>query len=97
MRRQLTISQKAKDDLTTAWLYIAADSLEAADRWLEGVYDTLAPLCDHPHLGRQRPELAPDLRSLVHQNHVLFYLPSETEVRLIRVLHGARDIGQGDF
>ena len=45
-----------------------------------------------PEVGRQRPDLAPNLRSLPAGNYVIFYRPIPDGIQLIRVLHGARDI-----
>lgn len=44
-----------------------------------------------PHLGRQREELSPRLRSFPVANDVIFYRPLDNGVKIARVLHGARD------
>jgi len=50
----------AENDLTEIWLYIAQDSPEAADRFIDRlyVYDTChKTLGPSPEIGRARPEL----------------------------------------
>ena len=47
---------------------------------------------DFPEKGRPRPELAEKLRSVPHGGYVIFYTASEEEVRIERILHGARDV-----
>ncbi len=48
-------------------------------------------IADNPLGYRERPELAPGLRSCAHGNYVIFdALPDVVEV--VRVLHGARDL-----
>lgn len=39
-----------------------------------------------------RPDIAPDLRYYPVGNYLIFYRPTETEIQVARVLHGARDI-----
>jgi plasmid stabilization system protein ParE len=46
---------------------------------------------DNP-LGRARLELAPNLRSLLVGDYVMFYRPIDDGIEVVRVLHGARDI-----
>jgi toxin ParE1/3/4 len=45
-----------------------------------------------PHIGRARPELAPELRSVPEGRYVMFYRPLPDGVEIVRVLHGARDL-----
>jgi len=44
-------------------------------------------------MGRARPELGHGLRSFVVGQYVVFYRPSTKGIEIVRVLHGARDIG----
>jgi toxin ParE1/3/4 len=89
---------RALADLDEIWLFIASDSLSAADRWLDRLYDKARLLAEQPMLGRARPELlatlAPDLRSFSFRAYVLFYRPIEDGIELVRILNAARDIGQ---
>jgi toxin ParE1/3/4 len=43
-------------------------------------------------MGRDRSDLAPKLRSSLVNPYVLFYLPLEDGIVIIRVIHGARDL-----
>jgi toxin ParE1/3/4 len=45
-----------------------------------------------PGLGRNRPDLAEDLKSFPTGNHVIFYRVVDGGIQILRVLHGARDI-----
>ncbi len=57
--------------------------------------DDLAEIWDlarHPLIGRARPELLTDLRSLPFGRYVIFYLPRKRGIEVVRVLHGARDL-----
>jgi toxin ParE1/3/4 len=49
-------------------------------------------LAARPLAGRARDELIPGLRSVPHGRYVIFYLPIEDGVEIVRLLHGARDL-----
>jgi toxin ParE1/3/4 len=88
---------EAREQLEDIWLYIARDNDAAADRLLDRIEAALFDLAHRPMMGRSRPELAPELRSFVVGNYVLFYRPLFDGILLIAVLHGSRDIGPDDF
>lgn len=79
-------------DVLDAWDHIAEDSFSAADRWVDQLDAALQRLARQPLMGRARPELAPELRSLPFQRYVIFYVPITDGVDVVRVLHSARDI-----
>ena len=82
----------AEQDLVEIGAYIEADNPAAADRLLDRFEREFNLLADFPGLGRQRDELATSLRSFPVGNYVIFYLPLDDGIDVIRVLHGARDI-----
>jgi toxin ParE1/3/4 len=43
-------------------------------------------------MGRERPEIAPDVRSFPVERWVIFYMVREDEVVISRIVDGARDI-----
>jgi toxin ParE1/3/4 len=50
-------------------------------------------LAGAPAMGRNRPELGPDIRSFVADRHVIFSRPSgPAGIEVVRVLHGTRDV-----
>jgi toxin ParE1/3/4 len=49
-------------------------------------------LAAFPLIGRDRPELGPQIRSFPFDSYVVFYRPSDTGVVILRVLHGSRDV-----
>ena len=64
-----------------------------ADRFAARIDKAFRLLAGRPGIGRIRLELYPDLRSFVIEKYVVFYLPLKNGIGVIRVLHGARDIG----
>lgn len=89
------IAPRARLDLDEIWRYIAADRLVAADELLDAMQAKFALLASQPYLGESRPELGADLRSSRVGNYAIFYrvVEGDVVVEIIRVLHGARDIG----
>ena len=91
---RVTKRPAAEADLIDLWRYIAADNPDKADEVLLAIEQKCSMISDHPHLGRPRDELAPGLRSFPAGSHVLFYLPTESGIELVRILHGAQDLGR---
>ena len=52
----------AAADILDIWLYIAEDSIEQADRWVDRLDEKLRLLATQPLMGRAREELAAGLR-----------------------------------
>jgi toxin ParE1/3/4 len=42
-------------------------------------------------MGAPRPQFGLGLRVTFHASYAIYYLPTATEVIIVRVLHGARD------
>ena len=88
----------AEADLSDAYLYIGADSTEAAERLLDAVSDAVALLLENPYAGNPREFRSPrarGVRSWAPQgfpNHLIFYKVSGDNIEVIRFLHGARDL-----
>jgi toxin ParE1/3/4 len=82
----------ASADLLDIWNFIASDSFEKADRFLQKIDSQLKILASNPGMGRKRDSLVPNLRSFPVGNYLIFYRPINQGIEVIRVLHGARDI-----
>jgi toxin ParE1/3/4 len=86
------ITEQARADLDQLWDYIAERNEAAADRLLDNILKAARLHASFPQMGRQRDELAPDLRSFVVSPYVVFYRPAGDTIEVLRVLHGHRDI-----
>lgn len=87
----------AAADIADIWDYIAEDSLPQADAWVDRLDKQLRLLSTQPLLGRQRDELAPQVRSLPFGRYVIFYVALDDGIDVLRVLHSARDVDSGFF
>ncbi len=54
---QVKLAEEAEADLVEIWIFIAQDSVEAADQFLERVYNTCQTLARSPGMGRDRSDL----------------------------------------
>ncbi|AMY02137.1 type II toxin-antitoxin system RelE/ParE family toxin [Mesorhizobium ciceri] len=72
--------------------YIHAENPAAGRRFIAALRERCSRIADVPHGGVPRPTLWPGLRSFAFHRYVIFYTTDGDEVRVERVLHGARDI-----
>ncbi len=63
-----------------------------AEKYLIEFKETLILLSDNPELGRLRTEIRKSLRSIPKGKHVIFYRIVKKKVRILRILHGSRDL-----
>jgi toxin ParE1/3/4 len=90
----IRISAEAEADLDAIWDYIANDSPTNADRFLERLVTTLTTtLSTLPFAGRSRDEFEAGLRSFPVENYIAFYRVRKDTVEIVRIIHGARDLG----
>jgi toxin ParE1/3/4 len=84
---------QAREDLLDIWRYIAIHNSEAvADRVYDSIERACALLKDHPRLGRARPEIHADARSLVIERWLAIYRVTNDGAQVVRVVDGARDL-----
>lgn len=82
----------AEADLDEIWWYIAQDNPDAADRMLDRIEERCTVVAAFPMMGANREELLPSLRSFTVGKYVVFYVPQDDGIEVVRVLSGMRDI-----
>ena len=87
-------SPSSRRDLQEILEYIAKDKPGAALHHVERLEEACWTLARSPFLGTARDELLPFLRSYTVGNYVIFYRPADDGVDVVRVVHGARDMGK---
>jgi len=91
----LVVKSPVWDDLRAIGGLIAKNRPAAAHRFFAASKKTFALLAAHPGLGRLRSFSYPGIRSFPipeFRKYIVFYLPRQTEVQILAVLHGARDL-----
>jgi plasmid stabilization system protein ParE len=82
----------ALKDLDEIWEYIATESIDAADRVIDEIYDAIKSVVPFPYIGHQRPDLTTrPLRFQTVREYVIGYAPDEKPLAIISILHGRRN------
>lgn len=89
--KRVRITRDAERDLDEIWLYIARDSVEAANRVVDEIANRFVLIGSSPEMGRTRDELKPGLRSHPVENYVIYYRETRRHISILHVVHGARD------
>jgi toxin ParE1/3/4 len=91
----LRVAPEVEAELDEIWSYVASESSNAdvAERLITSITDHFFMLSKHPQLGRRRDhDLRPGLRSLVVGVYVILYRIERSDVIILHVLHGRRDL-----
>ena len=80
-------------DLEGIWDYIAKDSVDAADSWIDRLCDVFENLGRNPGIGHRREDLTP-LPVLFWPvgDYVIIYRAERNPVEIVAVTQGSRDI-----
>ena len=92
---KLALSPRAKLDLKEIWSYVFVESTSEviAARLIDKLSRTIDKLKKSPRMGRSRAsDLGLDLRSFPSGNYIILYRIDGATVRVVRVLHGSRDL-----
>jgi plasmid stabilization system protein ParE len=93
--RRAVFLASVEADLLEIFTYIAetSDSVAIAENFVGELCDRCASLARLPGtLGRARPELRPDIRSLPYKSYVIFFRYADDRVEIVDILEGHRDI-----
>jgi len=92
------LTPRAKADLRSIWSYIAYDNVGAADRVEAAIYDACAFLAMALLRGHSRQDLTKlpvRFWTVVrYPKYVIVYDPADRPLKIVRILHGARDIAR---
>lgn len=86
------LSLHADTDLAGIAEYtIETFGIEQARRYRDGLEAGFQNLADNPLLGQSADYLVPQIRRLEHQSHVIFYMPQDYGVLIVRILHASME------
>lgn len=87
------IALPADEDLQAIFIYTEEEfGTDQAVKYLVEIEDVFERLVETPELGKQRNEIKKGLRSLPVGAHIIFYRILTNHIRIVRVLHGSRDV-----
>ena len=88
---RLTRTPQARQDLIDIWLWIAADSPAAADRFLALIDEKLHLLAATPRLGPQRPDIARDVRLFPVRRYLILYRETSDGIEIVELSTACAD------
>lgn len=94
------LSEDADQDLQDIYLYsVGVWGDVRAEKYINEIYDRFNLIASQPEIGRARPDIFEGARVFPSGSHLIFYLVRPTDVAIVRVLHGSRDVVAvlGDF
>lgn len=92
---QILFTPLATEDLQQIWGFLAEKAgTETANKFLLTVRDKCQILAEFPESGKARHEFLVNLRSFSLKIYVIFYLPLEDGIEVLRIIHNSRDIAQ---
>ncbi|HEV2553214.1 MAG TPA: type II toxin-antitoxin system RelE/ParE family toxin [Bosea sp. (in: a-proteobacteria)] len=87
-------SQQAEEDLQAIWLWIARDSVGAAEAFLDRMIERVSILERFPEAGPSRDEIGEGARALVAERWLVLYRVTADGVQIVRIVDGARDLSK---
>lgn len=98
MPKSIIFSAIAEADLDEIISYIAKDDVELAFRVADQIRLRCRRLSEYPESGDPVQELSDrGIRRLFYGNYVVYFRTVDDVVRILRVVHGARDISHLSF
>ena len=89
---RLVILPAARADLIEIGDFIAQDNPARALTFLAEIEAKMLQAAERPESFPTRDDVHEGLRSARHGRYLIFFLDAGNEVRIVRVLHGARDL-----
>jgi len=86
------LSKEAANDIDNILTHsITHFGLEQAEAYYQSLKNCLALLGENPEMGSSADDLRKNYRCFQHESHIIFYIPSEQEVLIVRLLHTHMD------
>ncbi len=87
------LSPEADQDLEAIFDYTDGEfGIDQAVEYLSGFDSLFVKIVNNPEIGKERDEIRKGLRSLLKEKHVVFYRILNNHIRIVRILHGSRDL-----
>ena len=90
--RRIVILPAARRDLVEIGDFIALDNPKRALSFVAEIEAKMTAIAERPGRFPARDELHAGLRAARYGRYLIFFLEAGEEVRIVRVLHGARDL-----
>ncbi|TFF22923.1 type II toxin-antitoxin system RelE/ParE family toxin [Jiella endophytica] len=91
--KRLAYSPQALADLRDIAIYIAEDDPDRAISFVAELERKAVLAAVRPSSFRERSDISAGLRMMIHGRYLIFFRELADEVRIVRFLHGARNLG----
>ena len=92
-RKIYILSEIADKDLEDIFDYTFDEfGFDQAEKYLLEIEEIFQNLIINPQIGKKRDDIKQGLYSFPKDNHIIFYRILDNHIRIVRVLHGSRDI-----
>lgn len=92
--KQVLVAPEAEADLDEISDFISLDNPERAESFVGEIMKRFSIISERPQSFPARPDLMQDMRSALHAKYIILFVEYESHIRIIRVLHGARDFDE---
>jgi plasmid stabilization system protein ParE len=83
----------AASDLETIWEYIADGSVDAADRWIDRLFEAFEAFAKAPGMGHSRQDLtAHPVLFWPVRSYFIIYRAQSSQIEIVAITQGSRDI-----
>jgi toxin ParE1/3/4 len=91
--KRYLLSQEADFDIDAIFDYTEQEhSFNQAIKYLLNLESVFENLVINPEIGRERNEIKKGLFSITEQEHIIFYRILKNNIRIVKVIHGSKDI-----
>ena len=87
-----TISQTASRDLVEILDYFTNINIDTGERFIQEFEKKCKNIVNFPNMGRSYEDIAPFLRGLAIDGHIILYKVIDEEITIVRVVSGKRDL-----
>lgn len=89
------LSNESETDIAGIYEYgIEKFGILQAQEYLIGLHNLFQTLTKNPYIGRDASEFSPSLIRFNYKSHMVFYLKSDSDISIVRVLHQSMDYPQ---
>lgn len=98
MKLKVNRTNRARIDIVEIATFVGQGGDHISNRFFESIEHNIEQLSEFPELGRIREIGNAQLQGMrsipvtEFGNYLIFYIPTDTAIEIIRVLHGARDL-----
>lgn len=96
-RRRFRLSERAADDLTSIFDYIAVENPRAARHVLDGLQAKIRSISAMGVTGVATDLAQSGLRKVVFRNYVIYFRFTPSMLLVLRILHGRQNTTPDDF